>query len=84
YEIARELVTPAEQCAVLRRQGVLAYEQGQFHQTLEYWMQGLHLDQRLEHSARAELEAKVRSLVAEQHLEKAYMQLRERSAHSPV
>jgi len=47
-------------------------------------MQGLHLDQRLEHPARAELEAKVRSLVAEQHLEKAYAQLRERSAHSPV
>jgi tetratricopeptide (TPR) repeat protein len=84
YEIARELVTPAEQCAVLRRQGTLTYEQGQFHQTLEYWMQGLHLDQRLEHPARTELEAKVSSLVAEQHLEKAYTQIRERSAHSPV
>ncbi len=77
YELAQELVTPAEQCAVLRRQGTLAQEQGQYRQALEYWVQALHLDQRLEHPARTDLEAKVRSLVAEQHLEEAYLKLRE-------
>ncbi len=84
YEIAKELVTPAEQCAVLRRQGTLAYEQGQFRQALEYWVQAVLLDQRLAHPARTALEAKVSSLVAEQHLENAYTQLRERFTQSPV
>ncbi len=77
YEIAKELVTPAEQCAVLRRQGTLAQEQGQFRQALEYWVQALHLDQRPEHPARTHLEEKVRSFVAEQHLEEVYLKLRE-------
>ncbi len=70
--IAKELDTPAEQGAVLRRMGELAQVQGSYDAALESWFQALNLDQRLEHPARVELEEKVKLFVAEHHLEAAY------------
>jgi tetratricopeptide (TPR) repeat protein len=71
--IAKALDTPAEQSAVLRRTGELAQVQGNYDAALEHWLQALNLDQRLEHPARVELDAKVKSFVAEHHLEAAYI-----------
>lgn len=73
--IATELNTPGERCAVLRRQGVLAHAQGQYHNALNYWMQALALDHRLMHSTRKDLQERIETLVREQHLEEEYAKL---------
>jgi tetratricopeptide (TPR) repeat protein len=70
--IALELDTPAERCAVLRRQGLLSLAQNRYREALDCWVQALALDQRPGHPARKELHDKVDALVAEQHLEEAY------------
>jgi len=70
--IALELDTPAERCAVLRRQGLLSHAQKRYREALDCWVQGLAVDQRLGHPARKDLEEKVDALIAEQHLEEAY------------
>ena len=70
--IARELDTPAEVCAVLRRQGLLHLAQNRYREALDCWVQALALDQRLGHPARKDLQDKVDALVAQQHLEEAY------------
>ena len=75
FKIAAALDTPAERCAVLRRQGLLSQIQHQYLSALEFWVQSLALDQRLGHSAREDLQASVDALVADQHLEKAYVEL---------
>lgn len=69
YEIATQLDTPAERCAVLRRQGELHHQQGRYRETLEVWKQALALDERLEHPVRKQLQDKVDMLKAEQQLE---------------
>ena len=69
YEIATQLDTPAERCATLRRQGELRYQQGQYHETLDFWKQALALDQRQEHPARKHLQDKLDALIAEHPLE---------------
>jgi len=77
-KIATDLDTPAERCAVLRRQGLLAQVQKKYQEALECWVQALALDQRLGHPARTDLQQKVDSLVAEQCLEETYKELGER------
>jgi tetratricopeptide (TPR) repeat protein len=72
--IAVELDTPAEHCAVLRRQGLLCHVQKKYREALDYWVQTLALDQRVGHPTRTELQQKVDVLVAEQHLEDAYVE----------
>src|SRR5579859_599444 len=76
--IATELDTPAEHCAVLRRQGLLCQVQQRYRDALDFWVQALAQDQRLGHSARTDLQEKVDVLVAEQHLEDVYAALCER------
>ncbi len=75
FKIAAELDTPAERCAVLRRQGILSQIQHHYQRALECWVQALALDQRLGHPARQDLQASVDALVANQHLEEAYVKL---------
>ena len=75
FRIADELDTPAERCAVLRRQGRLSYLQQQYGDALEYWVQALAIDQRLGHPAREDLQKKVELLVKEQHLDEVYIEL---------
>jgi len=75
FNIAVELDTPAERCAVLRRQGLLSSTQHQYLKSLEYWVQALALDQRLGHPSRKDLQDNVDALVAAQHLEEAYAEL---------
>lgn len=77
-KIAMDLDTPAEQCAVLRRLGVLYLAQKKYRNALDSWVQALALDQRLGHPVRMEVQQKVETLVAEQHLEEAYCELCER------
>jgi tetratricopeptide (TPR) repeat protein len=73
--LASQLHTPAEQCAVLHRQGELYQNQGQYREALETWVQALALDQRMDHPERIAVEGKVEKLVAEQHLEEVYSEL---------
>nr|HET6903003.1 tetratricopeptide repeat protein [Ktedonobacteraceae bacterium] len=75
FKIAVALDTPAERCAVLHRQGILSQIQHKYLSALEYLVQALALDQRLGHPARKDLQASVDALVADQHLEEAYMEL---------
>jgi len=75
FKIASELDTPAERCAVLRRQGLLSQAQDQPRLALEFWMQALHLDKRLGHPARKFLQESVDALVIEHHLQDAYIEL---------
>lgn len=73
--IAAKLDTSAEQCAVLRRQGLLMQTQGNYWGALDCWIHALVLDQRLEHPTRRELQQQIEHLVAEQHLEEVYAEL---------
>jgi tetratricopeptide (TPR) repeat protein len=73
--IAIELDTPAERCAVLRRLGLLRQFQQRYQEALDCWVQALALDQRLGHPARADMQARVETLVTEQHLEETYAAL---------
>jgi hypothetical protein len=73
--IATELNTPGERCAVLRRQGMLAHAQEQYHNALNYWMQAFALDRRLGHPTRQDLQQHIESLVKEHHLEEEYAML---------
>lgn len=70
--IATELDTPAEHCAVLRRQGTLYQMQEKYRPALEQWVHALALDQRLGHPARQELQKRIDELVQTHHLEDAY------------
>ena len=76
-KIAVELDTPAERCAALRRQGQLYYEQGRYAATLDVWMQAVEYDRRIGHSDREDLKEKIMQMVQEQHLEDAYIKLRQ-------
>lgn len=76
--LATQLHTPAEQCAVLHRQGELYLLQGRYREALDAWVQALALDHRMDHPERASIEGKAEKLVAEQHLEEAYTELRKR------
>jgi tetratricopeptide (TPR) repeat protein len=73
--LAIELDTPAEHCAVLRRQGQLHQTQQKPREALDCWVHALALDSRLGHPARIHLQEKVHSLVAECHLEELYTEL---------
>ncbi len=73
--IATELDTPAERCAVLRRQGWLLHDQGKQREALDYWVHALALDQRLGHPTRQDLQQRVSTLVTQQHLEEVYAEL---------
>jgi tetratricopeptide (TPR) repeat protein len=75
FSIASELDTPAERCAVLRRQGILSQKQQQYRDALAYWVQALALDLRQGHSAREDLQNRVDQLVREQNLDEIYEQL---------
>lgn len=70
--IAIELDTPSERCAVLHRQGQLHYEQQQYPETLEAWVQAFAYDRRIGHSERVALKEKIKRLVQEQRLEHVY------------
>lgn len=70
--IATELDTPAERCAVLRRQGLLFQAQEKYADALGSWVQALALDQRLGHPARQDLQERVSTLIASHHLEETY------------
>ena len=72
FAIATELDTPAEQCAVLRRQGLLYYTQERFYDALGTWVHALALDVRLGHATRIDLQTHVANMVNEHHLEEAY------------
>jgi len=74
--IITNLDTPAERCAVLHHQGELRYLQGQYREALADWVQALTQDRRLGHPERQTLEDRINTLVAEQHLEEAYAELR--------
>ncbi|HLX41065.1 MAG TPA: tetratricopeptide repeat protein, partial [Ktedonobacteraceae bacterium] len=76
YAIAHELETPAELCAVLRRQGLLKIAQRRYLEALEYWVKALEHDKRLGHPARTHHENELENLVNEHHLEEAYAELR--------
>jgi tetratricopeptide (TPR) repeat protein len=73
--IAIDLDTPAEHCAVLRRQGQIYEEQGKYHEALDHCVHALALDVRLGHPTRVYLQEKVCTLVAEHHLEDLYAEL---------
>jgi tetratricopeptide (TPR) repeat protein len=73
--LASQLHTPAEQCAVLHRQGELYLLQGLYREALDAWIQALTLDQRIDHPERIAIEGKAEKLVAEQHLEEVYAEL---------
>ena len=73
--LASQLHTPAEQCAVLHRQGELYLLQGQYREALTAWIRALALDQRMDHPERTAIEGKVEKLIAEQHLEEVYAEL---------
>ncbi len=72
FAIATELDTPAEQCAVLRRQGLLYHMQERFYDALGVWVHALALDIRLGHPTRIDLQTHVARMVEEHHLEEAY------------
>src|SRR5258708_2580819 len=74
--IITNLDTPAERCAVLHHRGELRYLQGQYREALADWVQALTQDRRLGHPERQTLEDRINTLVAEQHLEEAYAELR--------
>jgi len=76
YDIALALETPAELCAVLRRQGLLKVAQQRYPEALEYWVKALEHDKRLGHPVRTHLETDLQNLVAEHHLEETYSELR--------
>lgn len=76
YQIAFTLETPAELCAVLRRQGLLKVAQQRYAEALEYWVKALEHDKRLGHPARTHLESELQNLVTEHQLEEAYDELR--------
>ncbi len=73
-DVAIDLDTPAEHCAVLRRQGLLAHNQQQYQMALECWVHALALDQRMGHPARKYLQDTVDTLVREQKLEDIYIE----------
>ncbi len=70
--IAIELDTPAEHCAVLRRQGALYVVQKRYLDALDRWVHALALDQRLGHVARQQLQQRVHELVHTHDLEDTY------------
>jgi tetratricopeptide (TPR) repeat protein len=78
FVIASDLDTPAELCAVLRRRGMLYTLQEKYGEALDCWVQALALDQRLGHPVRVDLQQKIEQLVADQHLEEPYRELRVR------
>lgn len=73
--LASQLHTPAEQCAVLHRQGELHLLQGHYREALDAWVQALALDHRMDHPERIAIESKAEKLVVEQHLEEVYTEL---------
>ncbi|GAC1640117.1 MAG: hypothetical protein NVS4B12_01110 [Ktedonobacteraceae bacterium] len=73
FTVATELDTPAEQCAVLHRQGLLRQQQKRFYDALDCWVHALALDRRLGHPTRTELQTRVANIVKEQQLEEAYI-----------
>jgi tetratricopeptide (TPR) repeat protein len=73
--IATELDTPAEHCAVLRRQGLLKQAQEKYCEALDLWVQALALDMRLGHEARSYLQESVDTLVSEHSLQEEYTEL---------
>jgi hypothetical protein len=75
FKIAVDVDTPADRCAVLRRQGALSHVRQQYRDALEFWVQALALDQRLGHPARKDLQERVEALVQEQELGEIYEQL---------
>lgn len=74
-EIATELDTPAERCAVLRRQGMLYQDQQKYEDALFCWVQALTLDRRPGHPSRIDIQERVQAIVREQHLEEVYAHL---------
>jgi tetratricopeptide (TPR) repeat protein len=73
--LATEMDTSAERCATLHHLGQLYYEQQNYQETLDTWLQALTSDRRIGHPAREHLKVKIDQLVQEQHLESLYTEL---------
>jgi tetratricopeptide (TPR) repeat protein len=77
-KIAADLHTPAERCAILRRQGELYRNQGKYQEALTTWVHAYAEDLRQGHTDRESLKEKIEELVKSQGLQKFYEELTER------
>ncbi|HZU67924.1 MAG TPA: tetratricopeptide repeat protein [Ktedonobacteraceae bacterium] len=75
-DIANELNITPERCAILHRLGELYLAQQQYSEALSVWVEALALDRRIGHTDREALQKKVEALVAQEHLQEPYAELR--------
>jgi tetratricopeptide (TPR) repeat protein len=74
--IAAHLDTPAERCAILRRQGELYQVQGKYREALTAWVQAFVRDHRVGHPVRESLKERIDTLVTAYDLQDAFAELR--------